>query len=99
MTKISDEKKSMNTNEVEGSVPENASSTDSENKEETPSASAQLSADAEMKEEAADQPAAYSMRPAFGESFPIPIVKNIINSTMAAKLKGMLICNPTNKRC
>lgn len=96
---MSDEKKSMNTKKVERSVRKKASNTASQHKTQTQSASAQLSADAEMEEEAVGQPAAYSMRPAFGESFPLPIVRNIINSTMAAKLKGNLNCNPTNKRC
>ncbi|EDV94743.1 GH17964 [Drosophila grimshawi] len=40
-----------------------------------------------QEEELTSQPAAYSMRPAFGESFPLPIVKNIINSVMTDKLK------------
>ncbi|XP_017865276.1 PREDICTED: tctex1 domain-containing protein 2 [Drosophila arizonae] len=87
---MSDEKKSMNIKKVERSVPKNASNTASQHKTQTQSASAQLSADAEMEEEAVGQPAAYSMRPEFGESFPLPIVKNIINSTMATKLKDKI---------
>ncbi|EDW16701.1 dynein light chain Tctex-type protein 2B [Drosophila mojavensis] len=87
---MSDEKKSMNTKKVERSVRKKASNTASQHKTQTQSASAQLSADAEMEEEAVGQPAAYSMRPAFGESFPLPIVRNIINSTMAAKLKDKI---------
>lgn len=56
----------------------------------TPAATAQLQPEIEMEEEpAVSQPAAYSMRPAFGESFPLPIVKTIINNVMAEKLKGM----------
>ncbi|BFF92748.1 tctex1 domain-containing protein 2 [Drosophila madeirensis] len=41
----------------------------------------------EQQTEKAVQAAAYSMRPAFGEMFPLPIVKNIMNSVMAEKLK------------
>ncbi|XP_030376399.1 tctex1 domain-containing protein 2 [Scaptodrosophila lebanonensis] len=47
--------------------------------------------DQEKDELEQDTPAkatqAYSMRPAFGEMFPLPIVKSIINTVMAEKLK------------
>ncbi|EDV49684.1 tctex1 domain-containing protein 2 [Drosophila erecta] len=33
------------------------------------------------------QPTAYSMRPAFGEMFPLPTIKTIMNNVMAEKLK------------
>lgn len=66
------------------------SKTQAQDKKMTPAATAQLQPEAEMDEEqGASQPAAYSMRPAFGESFPLPIVKSIINNIMAEKLKGM----------
>lgn len=39
-------------------------------------------------EQAMAQPTAYSMRPAFGEMFPLPIIKHIMNTVMAEKLKG-----------
>lgn len=42
----------------------------------------------EMPEKSSAQPTAYSMRPAFGEMFPLPIVKNIMNNVMGEKLKG-----------
>ncbi|XP_034488256.1 tctex1 domain-containing protein 2 [Drosophila innubila] len=61
--------------------------TPTQDKKPTPAATAHLLPDAEMEEEQAAQPAAYSMRPAFGESFPLPIVKRIMNNTMAEKLK------------
>ncbi|XP_016973731.1 LOW QUALITY PROTEIN: dynein light chain Tctex-type protein 2B [Drosophila rhopaloa] len=38
-------------------------------------------------EKPAVQPTAYSMRPAFGEMFPLPTIKNIMNNVMAEKLK------------
>ncbi|KAH8328742.1 hypothetical protein KR074_004365, partial [Drosophila pseudoananassae] len=41
----------------------------------------------EMPAKSSAQPTAYSMRPAFGEMFPLPIVKNIMNSVMAEKLR------------
>ncbi|EDW28033.1 GL27286 [Drosophila persimilis] len=44
-------------------------------------------ADEGQQTEKAVQAAAYSMRPAFGEMFPLPIVKNIMNSVMTEKLK------------
>ncbi|KAL7729831.1 hypothetical protein ACLKA6_014689 [Drosophila palustris] len=61
--------------------------TQSQDKKQSPTATAHLLPADEMDEEQATQPAAYSMRPAFGESFPLPIVKSIMNSTMAEKLK------------
>ncbi|XP_017111259.1 dynein light chain Tctex-type protein 2B [Drosophila elegans] len=42
---------------------------------------------AEKLEKPAAQPTAYSMRPAFGEMFPLPTIKNIMNTVMAEKLK------------
>ncbi|KAH8382509.1 hypothetical protein KR009_003932 [Drosophila setifemur] len=41
----------------------------------------------EKPEKSLAQPTAYSMRPAFGEMFPLPIIKNIMNTVMAEKLK------------
>ncbi|XP_017057678.1 dynein light chain Tctex-type protein 2B [Drosophila ficusphila] len=41
----------------------------------------------EKQENQALQPTAYSMRPAFGEMFPLPTIKNIMNTVMADKLK------------
>lgn len=93
-----EDKMSKKTNK-ERSIPKTASNTGSQDKKQMQSASAQLSADAEIEEEPAGQPAAYSMRPAFGESFPLPIVRNIISTTMTEKLKGKLNCIQTNKRC
>ncbi|KAH8414678.1 hypothetical protein KR215_012030 [Drosophila sulfurigaster] len=63
------------------------SKTKSQDKKAMPAATAQLSPEAEMDEDQTGQPAAYSMRPAFGESFPLPIVKSIINTAMSEKLK------------
>ncbi|KAH8407029.1 hypothetical protein KR222_004157 [Zaprionus bogoriensis] len=64
-----------------------AQKTQTQDKKQKPAATAQLQPEADMEEEQASQPAAYSMRPAFGESFPLPLVKSIINSVMAEKLK------------
>ncbi|KAH8310289.1 hypothetical protein KR044_000565 [Drosophila immigrans] len=67
------------------------SKTKGQGKKSTPAATAQLlPPEAEVEEEQAAQPAAYSMRPAFGESFPLPIVKSIINTAMAEKLKDKI---------
>ncbi|EDW67779.2 dynein light chain Tctex-type protein 2B [Drosophila virilis] len=85
-----EERLSKNSNVPDGSIQKTASNSISQNKKQTPFASAQLSADAELEDEPAGQPAAYSMRPAFGESFPLPIVKSIINSVMAEKLKDKI---------
>ncbi|KAH8243919.1 hypothetical protein KR032_011309 [Drosophila birchii] len=41
----------------------------------------------ENPDKALAQPTAYSMRPAFGEMFPLPTIKNIMNTVMAEKLK------------
>ncbi|KAH8264603.1 hypothetical protein KR038_010625 [Drosophila bunnanda] len=41
----------------------------------------------ENPEKALAQPTAYSMRPAFGEMFPLPTIKHIMNTVMAEKLK------------
>ncbi|XP_043654106.1 dynein light chain Tctex-type protein 2B [Drosophila teissieri] len=41
----------------------------------------------ENSEKPGAQPTAYSMRPAFGEMFPLPTIKNIMNNVMADKLK------------
>ncbi|XP_023169510.1 tctex1 domain-containing protein 2 [Drosophila hydei] len=84
-----EDKMSKKTNK-ERSIPKTASNTGSQDKKQMQSASAQLSADAEIEEEPAGQPAAYSMRPAFGESFPLPIVRNIISTTMTEKLKDKI---------
>ncbi|KAH8337381.1 hypothetical protein KR059_008633 [Drosophila kikkawai] len=44
----------------------------------------------ENPDRALGQPTAYSMRPAFGEMFPLPTIKHIMNTVMAEKLKGKL---------
>ncbi|XP_017035968.1 dynein light chain Tctex-type protein 2B [Drosophila kikkawai] len=41
----------------------------------------------ENPDRALGQPTAYSMRPAFGEMFPLPTIKHIMNTVMAEKLK------------
>ncbi|XP_016996890.2 dynein light chain Tctex-type protein 2B [Drosophila takahashii] len=41
----------------------------------------------EKSEKPGVQPTAYSMRPAFGEMFPLPTIKSIMNNVMAEKLK------------
>ncbi|XP_017071901.2 dynein light chain Tctex-type protein 2B [Drosophila eugracilis] len=57
-------------------------------KKSTPGTLSTGSADgAENSEKPAAQPTAYSMRPAFGEMFPLPTIKNIMNNVMAEKLK------------
>lgn len=88
---MAEENNIKNTKKSEGPRSKSTNSkTQAQDKKMTPAATAQLQSEAEMEEEqAASQPAAYSMRPAFGESFPLPIVKSIINNIMAEKLKGM----------
>ncbi|XP_033166494.1 tctex1 domain-containing protein 2 [Drosophila mauritiana] len=41
----------------------------------------------DKSEKPGDQPTAYSMRPAFGEMFPLPTIKSIMNNVMTEKLK------------
>ncbi|ALC46457.1 Dlc90F [Drosophila busckii] len=41
----------------------------------------------DIEMDASNQPAFSMMRPAFGESFPLPIVKSIMNNIMTEKLK------------
>ncbi|KAH8367460.1 tctex1 domain-containing protein 2 [Drosophila serrata] len=41
----------------------------------------------ENQDKALAQPTAYSMRPAFGEMFPLPTIKHIMNTVMAERLK------------
>ncbi|KAH8271295.1 hypothetical protein KR018_005831 [Drosophila ironensis] len=74
--------------------PPKSSNGESDSGEETPEkpgkrAGQEEPQDAEKSEEqeTPKQPTAYSMRPAFGEMFPLPIVKNIMNSVMTDKLK------------
>lgn len=88
---MAEENNIKNTKKSEGPRSKSSNSkTQAQDKKMTPAATAQLQPEAEMEEEqGASQPAAYSMRPAFGESFPLPIVKSIINNIMAEKLKGM----------
>lgn len=86
---MTEEIKKRDSKKSEGSK-STTSKTQAQDKNLAPAATAQLQPEIEMEEEpAASQPAAYSMRPAFGESFPLPIVKTIINNVMAEKLKGM----------
>lgn len=86
---MTEEIKKKDSKKSEGSK-STTSKTQAQDKNLAPAATAQLQPEIEMEEEpAASQPAAYSMRPAFGESFPLPIVKSIINNVMAEKLKGM----------
>lgn len=86
---MTEEIKKKDSKKSEGSK-STTSKTQAQDKNLAPAATAQLQPEIEMEEEpAASQPAAYSMRPAFGESFPLPIVKTIINNVMAEKLKGM----------
>lgn len=88
---MAEENNTKNSKKSEGSRSKSTTSkTQAQEKKMTPAAAAQLHPEAEIEEkQAASQPASYSMRPAFGESFPLPIVKSIINNIMAEKLKGM----------
>lgn len=100
---MTEEIKKKDSKKSEGSKSKSTTSkTQAQDKNLTPAATAQLQPEIEMEEEpAASQPAAYSMRPAFGESFPLPIVKTIINNVMAEKLKGnaKIECCQTNGGC